>query len=85
MIDRTTKLLLLAIAMLLAVIALRPAFSPGSAQANPGGVASVIPLGIDGNSVFLLDGESGDLWMYTSDNRVYFKGRLDELGKPLAR
>jgi hypothetical protein len=73
------------IALFLAVIALRPFSHTREAQANPGGPGSVVPLGMDGNSVFLLDSSTGDVWMYTSDNRVFFKGKLTELGQPLAQ
>lgn len=83
--DKTTKILLLVIALLLGIIAVRPVTQTREAYANPGGPESVVPLGMDGNSVFLLDRSTGDIWMYTSDNRVFFKGRLTELGQPLAQ
>lgn len=82
--DRTIKILWTVIAVLLGVIVLRPVFETRRAQAGAGYAPSVVPLGMEGNAAYLMDGHTGDIWMYTSDGRVYFKGRLEELGKPLA-
>ncbi len=83
--DRTTKILLAAIALFLGVIALRPWLTPAPAQAGGGFSSWVLPLGIAGSAAYLLDNNTGDIWMYTSDGRVYFKGTLRQLGEPLAQ
>ena len=83
--DSVTKVLLGAIVILLAVIAFRPSFGPTTAHAQS--VSSwVLPLGIvDNNSMLLLSPQTGDVWLYTDDNRALYRGQLFELGKPLKR
>jgi hypothetical protein len=84
-VDTFTRIVLLAILMLLCIIGFRPSARVDRVQAGQGGLDHVKPLGIvRGGSFLLLDNRNGDLWLYPVGARyVEYMGTLIELGKPL--
>jgi hypothetical protein len=83
-IDLYTKTILTLIALLLAVIVLRPIIqpTPALAQAN----MSVLQFSQSGGMFYFFDPRSGDVWEYntlTSNGIKHFK--LEKLGLPLGR
>jgi hypothetical protein len=85
-IDLYTKTILTIIALLLAVIALKPLIQPNAvaAQVNLSGVQfSGIPGGLTA-----VDTKSGEVWVYvdTPDaHEVQLIGKINQLGKPMVR
>jgi hypothetical protein len=83
-IDLYTKTILTIIALLLAVMTLKPIIQPASAsaQASLSGVQFTTASG--GFNAF--DTRNGDVWLYSYNAGVYgakYLGRIAELGRPL--
>jgi hypothetical protein len=87
-IDVYTKTILTLIALLLAVIALRPLIQPQS-KALAAGKFSDVQFTLSFGGLYAVDTRNGDIWHYgmggDAGNVVERLGRIDELGKPLAK
>ena len=79
------KACLTLIVLLLAVIAMRPIFSPTAAEAQSSMSGMQISAqGADG--FILLDSKSGRFWLYDYyRGSATYLGKLTELGKPLTK
>lgn len=90
--DKTTKLLLLMIIILLSFIAFRPVFSPNDAVASRSGSYSNIKfLGSSLAHSILLDTKTGNVWLLNWDgldqNKLEWTrgGRFVDFGKQLSK
>jgi hypothetical protein len=86
-IDLYTRAVLTAIALLLAVIAVRPYVSPETtafAQGTFAGVQFVDIVDADSGSGTFFDTRSGEIWVY-SGGGIRHKFRLTKLGQPIVK
>ena len=83
--DSYSKMCLTMTVLLLALIALRPMFSPTVAEAQS--YFSGLQISAQGNGTFLLfDGNSGRIWYYDIFREgVAYWGRIETPGKPLIK
>jgi len=85
-IDTYTKTILTLIALLLAIVVLRPVFQPPTASAQSA-FAGIQFLGGPDN-LLAVDTRTGDIWEYKtgdlSNTVVMYWGKLTQIGKPLA-
>jgi hypothetical protein len=78
-IDLYTKTILTIIALLLAVIALKPLFQPQPAMAE--GKYAGIQFSYSGNNHAFFDARSGDVWEYGEDGHFRQHHKVHEFGK----
>jgi hypothetical protein len=84
-IDLFTRVILTIIALLLAVIALRPILQPQAVMAQ--GSFSGVQFSSDGALLTAVDTRTGEIWVYDlreARGTVYTHLKIAQLGKPLA-
>ncbi|MFZ0738879.1 MAG: hypothetical protein WAM96_17425 [Candidatus Acidiferrales bacterium] len=82
-IDLYTKTILTLIALLLLVIALKPAFQPQATMAQ--GRFGSIQFSYSGGEPAFFDTSNGDVWLHDKDGHFRQHYRVDTLGKDLGR
>ena len=83
-IDHYTRAILTVIAVLLAVIALRPVFQPASASAQT--LMNSVQFMPASSSFNAFNTVNGDVWLYSYDGGKYaarYLGRINQLGQSL--
>jgi len=78
-IDYYTKTILTIIALLLAVIALKPLFQPQAAMAD--GKYAGVQFSYSGGNHAFFDARTGDVWEYGEDGHYRQHHRVHEFGK----
>jgi hypothetical protein len=86
-IDLFTKVVLTVIALLLAVIALRPIVQPQAVMAQ--GSLNGVQFSGAGGDLYAIDTRTGDIWVYDTENgnlegSLTKHLKITQLGKPLA-
>jgi hypothetical protein len=86
-IDRYTKTMLTLIALLLAVIALKPLFQPqvAMAQADAQGKYDHVQFSYSGGETAFFDTQTGDVWTHDQDGHFKQHYKVNEWGKDLGR
>lgn len=84
-IDLYTKTILTLIALLLAVMALKPFVQPTGVKAQSS--LNGIEFSFGGTGLWFFDTKSGDIWGYSAQNpnEVEKVGKMTQLGKPLTK
>jgi len=82
-IDLYTKTILTLIALLLAVIVLKPIIqpTPALAQANVG----LVQFSASQGELYFFDQKNGDIWQYRESGQLEGHSKLAKLGMPLGR
>jgi hypothetical protein len=87
-IDTCTKTILAVIALLLAVIVLRPLANPQNVAHAQQGIFGPVQLTGGGGDLWVIDKNTGQIWVYAADSEgtvVRCLGKMVEVGKPLVR
>jgi hypothetical protein len=86
-IDLYTKTILTLIALLLAVIAVRPMFQPrvAEAQSSLSDTQFSVGWGTSEGLTAFFDRRTGDIWTYSEAGKVEHIGKLTQLGKPMLK
>ena len=83
-IDLYTKAILTIIALLLAVIALKPLFQPQPAMAQ--GNFSSVQFSSSPGGLKFFDTRTGEIWLYQENGgQMYQHFKITQLGKPVQR
>ena len=87
--DLYTKIILIFIAVMLAVVAIKPLLSPqitvNAQSTQPAAFAGMQFSGTE-NDFTIFDSRTGDIWQYASANLgvpTWYHSKISELGKPL--